>query len=58
MNKQYFNKEFVSTLEPSFWFMLKLRLFGEKITEHSGKWEMICYMYKDVIYMTKYGPRI
>lgn len=48
-------QDYKHTFEPSFWFMLKLRLFGKKITEQAGQVETVFYIYKGKTYMTKYG---
>lgn len=55
MNEQYFDMEHVPTFNPSFWFMLKLRLFGEKIVERSDNVTAVWYAYKGKLYMTKYS---
>ena len=55
MNEQYFTFKHVPTFDPSFWFMLKLRLFGKKIVEHAGPVEAVWYAYKGKLYMTKYS---
>lgn len=54
MNEQYFQFPNKVTFNPSFWFMLKLRLFGKKITERHGPITAVWYLYKGVLYMTRY----
>jgi len=55
MHEEYFKFKHKPTFNPSFWFMLKLRLFGKKIVERHGQIEAVWYLYKDVLYMTKYS---
>ena len=55
MNEQYFNKEHINCFNPSFFFMLKLKIFGEKIVEHAGSVEAVWYLYKNKLYMTNYS---
>jgi len=54
MNEQYFKLPSKTTFDPSFWFMLKLRLFGKKITERHGQITAVWYLYNGVLYMTRY----
>jgi len=55
MSEQYFNMEHIPTFNPSFWFMLKLRLLGKKITEQAGPYTAVWYAYKGKLYMTRYN---
>lgn len=55
MHEQYFKFEHVPTFAPSFWLMLKLRLFGKRITERAGRIEAVWYAYKGKLYMVKYS---
>lgn len=54
MHEEYFGLESVSTFNPSFWFMLKLRLFGTRLEERSGECTVVWYAYKGKLYLTKY----
>ena len=54
MHEEYFGWESVSTFNPSFWFMLKLRLFGKRLEERSGLCTAVWYAYKGKLYMTRY----
>jgi len=54
MHEEYFGWPSVSTFNPSFWFMLKLRLFGRKLVERSGPFTAVWYAYKGKLYMTRY----
>ena len=54
MNEQYLKFPIKNTFNPSFWFMLKLRLFGKKITERQGQITAVWYLYQGVLYMTRY----
>ena len=55
MHEEYFHMENKLTFNPSFWMMLKLKLFGKKITERAGNIEAVWYEYKGTLYMTKYS---
>lgn len=55
MNEEYYKYECIHTFNPSFLFMLKLRLFGKKITEYAGGIEAVWYLYDGKLYMTKYS---
>jgi len=56
MHEEYFGIKYESRFNPSFWFMLKLKLFGKKIIEHSSNGVVaVWYLYKDVLYMTDYS---
>ena len=53
-NEQYFGIKNVLTVNPGFWFMLKLRLFGKRIEEHHGRYTCVWYAHNGVLYQTRY----
>ena len=56
MNEEYFNMENIPTFNPSFWFMLKLKLFGKHIVEYgSNGIKAEWYLYRGKLYMTNYS---
>ena len=52
--QQYFQYPIKSAFNANFWVMLKLRLFGKKIVERKGETTAVWYLYKGVLYMTRY----
>ena len=52
---QFFGWPSIPTYNPSFWFMLKLRLFGRRLEEWSGRQRVVWYAYKGKLYLTEYG---
>lgn len=47
------DKEEISDI-PSLWFMIKLKLFGQKLTECAGKYIATWYVYKNKRYLAQY----
>jgi len=54
-NKPYYQMEHVTSFRASFWFMLKIRIFGKKIQERAGNCTATWYAYKGKLYMTDYS---
>lgn len=54
MHDEYFGWENINTFNPSFLFMLKLRLFGKRLEELHGVYTCVWYAYKGKLYMTRY----
>ncbi len=54
MHEEYFGWPSVTTIAPGFWFMLRLRLFGKKISERTGLVTAVWYAYKGKLHLTKY----
>ena len=54
MNEQYFNMK-MCFVTHNWWDQIIPRLFGKRVYERSGLYELIAYAYKGKLFVVKYG---